>query len=871
MRKKATHATQEQKGAVASSYPSKSYKRPERTSPRSEGKVHVAVSQPPTLPDPPQPRNKGKPSRGSPSSCKNQCTVRSSYHYVFSCRQFLDMSVQQRKVHVQSSSHCSNCLRPGHTLQDCKCGFRCRLCKGEHNTLLHSDSSSSSPSGSHTGVVNVAVGAPTNPQKEEKLLMTSQVLLTGPSGKQLVVRALLDTGADTSIISNKVMNTLQLKKLDQWVTLTGVEGPHQSPARPTAQVNISSPFRKDWSKTVTVAAVSKVTNDLPRQDAHAVRQMPHIRDLELADPYFHEPRRVDLILDVDFLDSILLPDRVKGPPGTPTAWNTELGWGIMGRYVPDQGLNSSTAAVHTLTQEAADTRLSDALEKFWKMEELPKGTSILSPEETQVQQHYATTHLFSPPAGRYVVTLPRRESTLQLGESRSKALNRYLRNEQSLLKKGTWTQFQAVVQEYLSLGHAQPVTPQEMCTPVQQSYYLPMHAVYKASSSSTKLRVVFDASCPTSTGVALNHILAAGPTLHPNLDKILIRFRSYRVALSGDIGKMYREVLLSEPDRQLHRFLWRSHPDQPIHDYCMNRVTFGVTSSPYVAVRTLQQTAMDFSPASSLASWHVCQSFYVDDLFAGADSVPLAMQLFKDLRDVLSKGGFDLRKWRSSSAEVLKQIPSELQEKLPSQELVDNHTAAYPKALGITWDSNLDCMSTHVQLPDKFVSTKRGIVSDTARAFDVLGWVAPVILQMKVLFQKLWQLKVGWDEELPEELRLQHEQWRAELPLLRDIQLPRCYFLAAPSVSVQLHGFSDASSAAYAAVVYLRATYEDGSITCRLVVAKTRVAPLKQLSIPKLELCGAAMLAELLAITRETLQVPNTQIHAWCDSTVALA
>ena len=138
-------------------------------------------------------------------------------------------------------------------------------------------------------------------------------------------------------------------------------------------------------------------------------------------------------------------------------------------------------------------------------------------------------------------TLPKRKTTLQLGESRRTALNRFLRNEQSLIKRGNWTQFQAVVQEYLTLGHAQLVTS---CTPVQMSYYLPMHAVFKSSSTSTKLRVVFVASCPSSSGVALNDILAAGPTLHPNLDIILIRFRSYRVALSGDVAKMYREVML---------------------------------------------------------------------------------------------------------------------------------------------------------------------------------------------------------------------------------------------------------------------------------------------------------------------------------------
>ena len=511
------------------------------------------------------------------------------------------------------------------------------------------------------------------------------------------------------------------------------------------------------------------------------------------------------------------------------------------------------------------------MERFWAIEELPKGLPALSPQDTAVQEHYSTTHLFSPPAGRYLVTLPKRETTLQLGESRKTALNRYLRNEQSLLKKGNWAQFQAVVQEYLTLGHAQLVTPQELCTPVQHSYYLPMHAVFKSSSTSTKLRVVFDASCPTTSGVSLNNILAAGPTLHPNLDTILIRFRSYRVALSGDVGKMYREVMLCQPDRQLHRFLWRSHPDQPVADYCMNRVTFGVTSSPYAAVRTLQQTASDFSPPESKASWHVCQSFYVDDLLAGADTVSETVQLYRELRELLLRGGFELKKWRSSSSEVLNSIPSELQELLPQQEVVDNHSASYPKTLGITWDSRLDVMAAQVQLPTHYASTIRGIVSDTAKSFDVLGWMAPFILRMKVLFQLLWKKKVDWDSQLDEDLTAQHVQWRNKLSLLKNITVPRCYFSATPSASVQLHGFSDASDLAYAAVVYLRATYEDNSITSRLVVAKTRVAPLKTLSIPRLELCGAEMLSDLLATTKETLSVSDSDVYAWCDSTIALA
>ena len=207
---------------------------------------------------------------------------------------------------------------------------------------------------------------------------------------------------------------------------------------------------------------------------------------------------------------------------------------------------------------------------------------------------------------------------------------------------------------------------------------------------------------------------------------------------------------------------------------------------------------------------------------------------------------------------------------MPSKELVDCHSTSYPKALGVAWDSIQDTMSTDVSHQSKFAPTKRGILSDVSRTFDVLGWITPVILPMKVLFQQLWQLKVGWDDPIPESLRLSHQLWREELPLLADLALPRCYFLPEASLTVQLHGFSDASEKAYSAVVYLRATYEKSPPTCRLVVAKSRVAPLKQRTIPELELCGAVLLADLLETTRITLDIPSEQVTAWCDSTIVL-
>ena len=599
---KGNHGRQVPSVAVssASKRASKEHKGYQKSYIKSEGKIYVANPQQSAEGESVSSKGRSKSNKHATPSCKVTCTLCSQMHFVFSCRVFLDMSVSQRKAHVQSASSCSNCLRPGHTLADCLNSFRCRICKLQHNTLLHTESLT-------VAVNKVVPGESSSPQG---LMMTSRLTLTGPKGHNVEVTAMLDSGAGVSVLSKRVMKTLQLKPLDEWLTLNGIESPEHSTARPTAWVTISSPNREDWSQAVKVTVLPKVTADLPRHHLQAIKDMRYLQNLSpLADPLFHEPKRVDLILDVDFLDSIMLPEKVTGPPGTPSAWKTELGWGIMGRYLPNMLSPCSTASVNITTAVSSEIKLDKQLERFWTMEELAKGRQLLSPQETAIQEHYNQTHYFSKAAGRYVVTLPKRETTLQLGESRQRALNRFIRNEQSLLRKGNWTQFQAVVQEYLTLGHAQPVTQSEMGIPVTQSYYLPMHAVFKNSSTSTKLRVVFDASSPITSGASLNDVLAAGPTLHPNLDQILIRFRSYRVALSGDVAKMYREVSLCKEDRQLHRFLWRPTTSQPIMDFCMNRVTFGVTSSPYVAVRTLQQTASDFSKPSSRATWHIQNSF----------------------------------------------------------------------------------------------------------------------------------------------------------------------------------------------------------------------------------------------------------------------
>ena len=255
----------------------------------------------------------------------------------------------------------------------------------------------------------------------------------------------------------------------------------------------------------------------------------------------------------------------------------------------------------------------------------------------------------------------------------------------------------------------------------------------------------------------------------------------------------------------------------------------------------------------------------------GADTVAEATKLYEDLRSILSNASFQLKKWRSSSPAMLKTIPVDLQESLPTQDLVDQYVASYPKALGVSWDSRQDTMATSINLPATHASTKRGIVSDIARTFDVLGWLAPAILPMKIMYRELWEEKLDWDEEVSDYFKSKHKQWREELYLLASINLPRHYFQKMKPLTVELHGYCDASMQAYAAVIYIRATYSAAPPSSCLVVAKTRVAPLKTRTIPQLELCGAQLLATLLTTTRQTLDVPLQDVHAYCDSTIVLA
>ena len=257
--------------------------------------------------------------------------------------------------------------------------------------------------------------------------------------------------------------------------------------------------------------------------------------------------------------------------------------------------------------------------------------------------------------------------------------------------------------EYLDL---ELVPACDLEKPQQQVFYLPMHAVYKSSSTTTKVRAVFDASAKSSTGVSLNDSLMIGPTIHPSLIDVLLKFGFHRIALTSDVSKMYRAVELTDEDQDSHRFVWRSSQSDVLRDYRMTRVTFGVCASSFAANMCVKQNALDHAHQYPLAVRAVEESFYVDDALTRADSREEAIQLQKQLQDLFTCGGFLLRKWNSSDPSILDHIPPELRDCREVHNISDADQQT--KTLCFLWNTQFDQFHlTVADLPSLDCITKR--------------------------------------------------------------------------------------------------------------------------------------------------------------------
>ena len=414
------------------------------------------------------------------------------------------------------------------------------------------------------------------------------------------------------------------------------------------------------------------------------------------------------------------------------------------------------------------------------------------------------------------------------------------------------------------------MTRDRLDNPVGAVWYLPHHPVLNVNKPG-KVRVVFDCAAKHH-GTSLNDQLFQGPDLTNNLVGVLTRFRQEPIALMADVESMFHQVRVSPDDCDALRFLWWPNNDlnsEP-EEYQMMVHLFGATSSPSCANFGLRRTAEDNQQEfSKEAVDSVKDNFYVDDCLKSVPSETKGIGLVNELRTLLSKGGFRLTKWISNSRKVIDSIPSS--EKAGSVKGLLLDQLPIERALGVRWDVESDTFGFKISVKDR-PATRRGILSVVSSVYDPLGFAAPFTLSAKALLQDLCRKNLGWDDPISDEDLNRWRNWLDELPRLEDLKINRCFkpFNFGEVASSQLHHFADASQHAYGAVTYLHLTNSKGDVHCSFIIGKSRLSPLKQLTIPRLELSAAVVATRLDRMVMKEIGMPVDQSIFWTDSTCVL-
>lgn len=436
----------------------------------------------------------------------------------------------------------------------------------------------------------------------------------------------------------------------------------------------------------------------------------------------------------------------------PIAQNTGLRWIISGSTPKNREI--ITTALPSIIE------VEDALLKFFETEkcEVEQTTT----EEDNITENHFIQNVKRESDGKYTVSMPFKNNQSEpiLGDSRRVAIATFMQLEKRFAQNTTLkTEYQKFINEYIELGHETNKKSEGVI------HYLPHHAVFK-QSTTTKLRVVFNASQKTSNGKSLNDQLANGKTQQRDIIALLIQWRFGKIAATADIEKMYRQIWISPNQRNLQRIIWRDSEKKPLSSYRLKTITYGTENAPYLAIRTLQKLSNDYEHEYPRIANIILKKFYVDDCLISANSNEEIFKIFQNLRQVMKAGGFNLRKWATNCDELLQTIPVNDREKFSDENKI--------KTLGLTWDTKHDELEINVTTSDnKIIKTNRELLSQIAALYDPLGWLAPYVIKAKILMLEIWLLKKNWDDELPQEIINVWTKIRDELNEIKTVRIPR--------------------------------------------------------------------------------------------------
>lgn len=852
---------------------------------------------------------------GNQPSNTTHCTFCKQPHPTASCHVVTNKTA--RRECLKKQGRCFICLKRSHLARDCPSNMACLKCSGRHHVSLcemamkpqqrQPESMVSQNNGNTTNTWPYRQPSQASQTRtfyvgshDSILLQTAQAFIgNGNTSTGIRARVIFDSGSQKSYITQRARDQLNSPTISKESLLiktfgSGVTGqPTECEKVKVAVGNVNM-----WSsREIEAFVVPTICTPIGSQEIDTAKeQFSYLTEIELADgDHGNENLEIDMLIGADFMWLFFTGETRRGENGEgPVASCTTLGWVLSGP-VPSEKKGAQLSSVNFVSTHVLKVacepkkgcHTEELLQRLWDLD------SIGIREKETVHEAFLENISFAN--DRYSVKLPLKENrdllpdNYDLSLARLNSLVRRLRKEPSIMKE-----YDQIFQDQLHHGIIERVDETEEQLP-GQTHYLPHQAVIRSDALTTKLRVVFDASAKVKPSCpSLNDCTHTGPPLTPGIADILMRFRAHKVGLVADIEKAFLNIAVDEQQRDLMRFLWiddvtKDDPNVEIYRFC--RVIFGMNCSPFLLNATLRHHVTEYYAHDPALAEYTLAGLYVDDLTSGGEDDEEAYSIYKETNSCFAAGRFNLRKWASNRRGVIEKISSDRmkRERLGKQESASDEEQSYAKitvggleeidptkehkVLGTNWNLEEDTivmkLNKIVEFARNLEPTKRNVLRIAAKLFDPLGLISPVMVVLRMLLQELCLSKCEWDSLTPQPGRNRLQKWLTDLEKVGEMTVNRYYF---PEEErrikfATLHGFGDASKGAYCAVVYLCIETEDGYKTS-LVAAKSRVTPSSPMSIPRLELLAALILARLISTVQEALaQVLNTkEVFCWTDS-----
>ena len=780
---------------------------------------------------------------------------KTSDHWVDKCKELTSKTQEERYKLMKDNNACYSCLKRagrGHNMRTCKRRKRCNekindsdQCSSFHHPLLHRNVPMASE--------NVA-----GISGKSGLLPVLRVRVRGPD-RSTTANCLLDSGAQISLIRQAVADDLQLKGKSISVNITKVGGDVEEVQAKLYKMRLQS---LDDSKTYGLSAVSIscITNDIAEVEITGVAKIFH-----LDEKCFHrESGPIDILVGIDHPMMHTGETRCKG---LMIARHSPLGWVVFGAAADQQNYNVTVLNIAL----ASPVDLRD----FWTTESMGVCHDVDRGQPYELNRESSEFQSISDSCKKvgkqWLVPYPWRKDPKLLKDNKSQAMRMLHATERRLMNDPMHAEaYQKQIQDMVQMGFARKLSDEEVRCYQGPTYYISHHAVIRPDKKSTPVRIVFNSSA-LFEGESLNDYWKKGPDLLNSLFGVILRFREHPVALSGDISKMYHRVRIPVEDQHVHRFLWRDLEQGRRPDvYIMQVVTFGDKPSPAMAQMALRKTAEEGAKKYPDAARALLQNTYMDDICVSVTDAKDGTELSRQLDEVLEAGGFKVKEWRSNRP------LNESETDKSSSNLLE--TVNDDKVLGMVWENGTDDFSYKVKLDKNLVDpqmttkmTKRRILSQVARIFDPIGFAAAVVIRAKIGLQRLWEAGLDWDSELSEQSQTEWRKLFREIEELKAIKFERCLTPTNITGKPILCIFCDASMDAFGTCAYFRWEKNDGGFEVRFIAAKSRVAPLKQLTIPRLELQAAVLASRLYQTLKEEMTIEWNEVIFMTDSMIALS